>query len=329
MQTSMAASWTSVDLRHAGDKSSGATVALMSYCVGIQNTEVDGRGWATRGGKLEKLRSDVENIFDHPQRIQIALFSDVGNMFVKLSDRSGGPHPTAEEIFTYIITDLRLAHIQVNANEPYVALIDTRSWQVTQCELIGDLCGKKNIVVQHLILEHLETGASMRCFNAYLPTSMAKESEQRTNRRKACILKMCSLATEHVGTGTPQRTASMPWIIAGDLNTAKSAMIQWCQPYVKPNVDCISVSGWANAMHARSADFALSQGIALKHVQSWVGRHSMPCASDAHDAVVVMGSLDLQHLHRQDRPSAWKRAIITLWLWFFGRCCCCCRYKAS
>ena len=143
MQTSMAASWTSVDLRHAGDKSSGATVALMSYCVGIQNTEVDGRGWATRGGKLEKLRSDVENIFDHPQRIQIALFSDVGNMFAKLSDRSGGPHPTAEEIFTYIITDLRLAHIQVNANEPYVALIDTRSWQVTQCELIGDLCAEK------------------------------------------------------------------------------------------------------------------------------------------------------------------------------------------
>ena len=161
----------------------------------------------------------------------------------------------------------------------------------------------------------------MLCFNAHMPTPIATEK-----RKETCVLQMCEFATVGARSGVPHPTASMTWRIAGDLNIAKGTMMQWCQPYVEPNVECISDSGWPLDIDAQKADFALSQGISLKHVQAWVGRHSMPCASDAHDAVVVMGSLDLQHLHRQDRPSAWKRAIITLCLWFLGRCCCCCRY---
>ena len=123
---------------------------------------------------------------------------------------------------------------------------------------------------------------------------------------------MCTIATEDNSSGVTQPTASMPWLIAGDLNITKGTMMQWCQPYVQPNVDCISDSGWPDDMDAQKADFALSQGIVLEHVKSWVGWHSQPCASDAHDAVVVMGSLDLKQLHRQDKPSGWKKPGIAL-----------------
>merc|ERR1712079_341698 len=79
-----------------------------------------------------------------------------------------------------------------------------------------------------------------------------------------------------------------------------------------PNVSCISDSGWPMNNTAQRADFALSQGIALQHVKSWVGRHSEPCASDVHDAVVVMGVLGMQQLQRQDKPSGWEKPVVAL-----------------
>ena len=106
--------------------------------------------------------------------------------------------------------------------------------------------------------------------------------------------------------------ARMPWLIAGDVNADKGTMMRWCQPYVQPNVNCISESGWPLDDKAQKADFALSQGIALQHVKSWLGWHSQPCASDAHDAVVVWGSLDLQQLQRQHKPSGWEKPGIAL-----------------
>ena len=123
------------------------------------------------------------------------------------------------------------------------------------------------------------------------------------------------MATANVRSGVPQPTASMPWVIAGDINVNKGTMMRWCQPYVAPNVECISKSGWPVepiSGKAQKADFAISQGIALEHVQSWVGWHSKPCASDIHDAVVVMGSLDLQQLHWQAKTSGWKKPGIAL-----------------
>ena len=52
-----------------------------------------------------------------------------------------------------------------------------------------------------------------------------------------------------------------------------------------------SMSGWSSTHHAQKADFALSQGIHITQVLSWIGIHSQPCASDVHDAVVVMGCM--------------------------------------
>ena len=122
----MAASSPSVDSHHAAHISSdNTTVALVSYNVGIVNKEVKGQGWAKTGGKRLQLKSDVQKIFKNQHGIQIALISEMGNMIDKLSDSSGDSHPTAKGIFEGIIADLDLPHIQVRANEPYVALIDT------------------------------------------------------------------------------------------------------------------------------------------------------------------------------------------------------------
>ena len=141
----MAAMHPSVDSHHAAHISSdNTTVALMSYNVGITNKEVKSQGWAKAGGKRLKLNSDVQKIFKNQHGIQIALISEMGSMLNKLSHSSGGSHLTAQEIFEDIIAELNLTHIQVNANAPYVALIDTTCWRVTNCELIGNLCDKKN-----------------------------------------------------------------------------------------------------------------------------------------------------------------------------------------
>ena len=153
-----------------------------------------------------RLKFDVKSIFMHHNGIQIALLSEIGNMFAKLSN--------AKQIFEYIIADLNLKHIQVKANEPYVALVDTTCWKVLTCGLIGNLCDKGAIVIQQLTLQHVETGDSILCFNAHMPSTISTPTRKRT-----CVLKMCHIATESTRSGIPQSTAAMPWVIAGDLNT--------------------------------------------------------------------------------------------------------------
>ena len=64
-------------------------------------------------------------------------------MVDKLSNNSGGKHPTAARIFEDIIAELGLRHIQVKTHPPYVALLDTTYWHVIDCQLIDNLCGKK------------------------------------------------------------------------------------------------------------------------------------------------------------------------------------------
>ena len=186
------------------------------------------------------------------------------------------------------------------ANEPYVAPIDSTKWRVNECVLMDKICTKPEIAVQHLIVEHVETKFLMRCFNAHMPTGAAT-----AQRKETCVLKTCTVATEVVGSGVAQPTASMPWVIAGDLNIDEGTMMKWCQPFVKKNVPCMSVSGWPKDKDPQKSDHALSQGIALMPVKSWVGWHSQPCASDIHDAVVVMGTLDLEQLEAQPTSSSW------------------------
>ena len=99
----MAASSRSAASHHAAHISSeNTTVALVSYNVGINNDEVKSKGWAKTGGKLLKLKSDIEKIFKSHHGIQIVLISEMGNMLDKLSHSSGGSRPTPEAIFESI-----------------------------------------------------------------------------------------------------------------------------------------------------------------------------------------------------------------------------------
>ena len=118
-------------------------------------------------------------------------------------------------------------------------------------------------------------------------------------RKQSCVLKMCHTATA---------TAVIPWVILGDLNVDAGTMKKWCQPFVKQSVPCMSTSQWPVSNGAQKADHAISQGIDLMKVQSWVGKHSEPCASDIHDAVVVMGELNQKQIvHDVDKEtcSSW------------------------
>ena len=106
-------------------------------------------------------------------------------------------------------------------------------------------------------------------------------------RKEDFAKKLCDIAT---GSAVPQRTACIPWILAGDFDVDQGTMSRWCQAFIEKGVPCFSKSEWPQDADAQKSDFALSQGIALKSFKSWLGIHSQPCASDIRDAVVVMGA---------------------------------------
>ena len=69
----------SVDAHHAADATKETSVAVMSYNVGINNTEL-GRTWKLPKGKYRRLRDDIESIFAHETSIEILLRSEFGSM---------------------------------------------------------------------------------------------------------------------------------------------------------------------------------------------------------------------------------------------------------
>ena len=265
------------------------TIALMSYNIGINNNEVGANYWEN---KYRKLQNDVRSAFTHAAGIEVLLLSEFGNMFKSIDAilSSGFKQPTGhwvystEELFEDLLADIDIKHICVYANAPYVALIDSECWQVRHREVLEKLCTKEDIIVQHLILEHVDTKERCRCFNAHLPSTVAT-----LRRKEDCSKKLCDIATS---SAVPQCTVCMPWILAGDLNVDPGTMSHWCQAFIEKGVPCFSKSEWPQAVNAQKSDFALSQGIALESFKSWLGYHSPPCASDIHDAVVVMGAFE-------------------------------------
>ena len=256
-------------------------VALLSYNVGIHTAELTGKkkNWQKVNGKYDMLKNDVENAFTHDTGIQILLISEFGHMFNKISN--------AAEIFTTMLAELDLTHIHFEAMAPYVALIDKTSWQVKNRKCMTKLCDHPCFFVQHLVVQHVDTGELLRIFNAHMPKVIAT-----SKRKETCVQKMCETATATFGNGVSQPTAAIPWVIVGDLNVDAGTMMKWCQPFVEKNVACMSTSGWPHTRGPQKADIAISRGLALIQVKSWIGWHSQPCASDTHDAVVVMGALN-------------------------------------
>ena len=192
---------------------------------------------------------------------QVLLLSEFGNMFAsadQVAFHSGVSQPTGKvysthDVFEHLLKDVDLPHIHIVAAPPYVALIDTNCWGVKEHHVLeygrrGIECSKPGIKIQHLILEHVETLETFRCFNAHIPVKILTPE-----RKEDCVRNMCDMAT---GTGVTQLSAAMPWMICRDVNLWRS------------------------------------QGIPLVPVQSWVGWHNKPCASDVHDAVVVTGAFE-------------------------------------
>ena len=183
----------------------------------------------------------VFGTFDHDTGIQIMLNSEFGLMFEKMSN--------VEEIFTTMLAELDLTHARFEAMPPYAALMDKTAWQVTKTELTTQLCDHKGICIQHLVVEHVDFRASLRIFNAHIPTSVATWA-----RKEAIAKKLCRTATSTHGSGVAQPTAAqhatpLPWAIVRDLNVDVGTMIKWCQPFLKKCAVPVYIS---MASHARS-----------------------------------------------------------------------------
>ena len=228
----------SVDTHHAAD--TFTDFALMSYNIGIQNAEIyGGKNWTN---KYKRLQDDVKSAFKHKVGIQVLLLSEFGNMFDDIDRhlRSGVAQPTGHkvrstcELFEDLLKSIKLSHIHVVADPPYVALIDSECWQVEHHEVLENICTKHDIKVQHLILKHVNTLETFRCFNAHMPSAYAS-----AKRKEDCVEKMCQVATD---SAVGQRTACMPWIIAGDLNVDIGTMSRWCQDFIEKDVPCFSLS---------------------------------------------------------------------------------------
>ena len=69
------ASCSSADSRRAVDTSALTVVAALSYNVGIQNAEIDGKKWRGVDGKYNRLKNDVQFTFEHDTGIQIQIAS--------------------------------------------------------------------------------------------------------------------------------------------------------------------------------------------------------------------------------------------------------------
>ena len=196
-------SCSSADSHRAARVSPDTMVALLSYNVGIQNKEIVGKNWKRKNGKYNKLKEDVRKTFAHGTGIQILLISEFGHMFQKLSNAK----EIFKELFTTMLAQLDLTRVHLEVMPPYVALIDKTAWRVTKSELMTKLCGNNDICVHHLVVQHVDSGALLRIFNAHIPTSVATKK-----RKEACVKKNCSTATSTHGCGVAQPTAAIPWL---------------------------------------------------------------------------------------------------------------------
>ena len=294
-----------------------AFVAFIWYNVGIQNTEVNGPNWFA---KCDRLAADIRKAFTCDENAAQALFiSEFGNMFDLIEkeiaqrqrdavSRSGGGVPqlafakNTKELFDLILLELGLQHLTVYSHPPYVAIVDESCWEVEMCEKLFGICSFSTMCVQHLLLRHVESSTRARVFNAHIPSSRGTPE-----RKKDIIRKMCVIATDETNSAVKQRVVTAAWIIGGDCNVDVGLMSSECSSFVEPNVRCISKSGWPCDDEAQKADFALSQGIEIAQVVSWIGIHSKPCVTDVHDAVVVMGCVKGLPSPLRNPPCRWKK----------------------
>ena len=101
------------DAHPAADALTDDTLALMSYNIGIQNTEIpQGRKLGNWGTKWQKLQDDVKSAFTHETGIQVLLLSEFGNMFDEISgpqDKDLMPYST-DQLLADLVHELDKAN---------------------------------------------------------------------------------------------------------------------------------------------------------------------------------------------------------------------------
>ena len=147
----------------------------------------------------------------------------------------------------------------------------------------------------------------MRCFNSHVPTKFGTEQ-----RKQDILLNLCMLAAPN-SLWPIAHGHNMAWAIFRDLNMDPGSAAKCCQNYLKKDSSSFSNSGWTPngpCADAQKADFAVSQGVQLTHVQSLFGYHSPPYATDVHDAVVVLGVMSTQATSGDAHPTSSCAALV-------------------
>jgi len=277
----------------AGAHCTETAVAFAYYNVGIQNAEVLSQTTKWHG-EVKRLEDDIQAAFNSEHGLEVLLLSEFGNMYDAIDvvfrtlRKSGGGFPPArdaQEFFEHLLQRVDLGHITVHANVPYVSLVDGQTWYVASCDTLYKVCTHRQNFAQHLLLRHVdETNFLLRLFNAHVPRPHGTQK-----RKEDTVKKMCRLALEG-------RSEDPSWVIGGDSNAPIAAFVMWCAFARPPGPleDCFSDTGVPTAhnkekANAQKADFAFSQGIASRHIPSWVGDAFPPCASDVHNMVFVAG----------------------------------------
>jgi hypothetical protein len=267
---------------------------------------VRGFKWTQKVGKLE---DNIRRILAEPD-VSCLFLCEVGHMVDLISwellelrnqqaARAGLPRAdahrapirdTTKVFFEELLARLGLAHFEVFADVPYVALVDTSIWIVKDHHRVEKMCSNNSQRAQHLLLEHRETGVTVRALNCHTPTSIANTPKKKEDTVRR-MLTMCT--DQHGGSGALQPTAV--WVMGGDFNVGEGLLMEMSTSFVRRGRVCLSKAGRSLRTHAaQKSDFALSQGITLTHRNSSFGVCSAkPCCSDAHDCVLVVGEADI------------------------------------
>ena len=251
-------------------------VAFAFYNVGILDTELQGAK-IKKKAKRERLETDIKATFTGYTAIQALFLCEFGNMMTNYHGNTGEQTLFTEQIFKELLCDIDMSHLVVHALPPYIAIVDPNYWHVIEWFPVVNLCEEESIFAMMLSLEHTQSGTKMGIANCHIPSTRATPKRQKDTVATLCT----KLATLDNLSG---------WIIGGDCNLDENAMKRICLPYLEPDVPCISSSG-ANMSLARKADFAITRGIDLQEVPSWVGFNFGPHVSDAHNMVPVFGTV--------------------------------------
>ncbi len=263
-------------------------VSFSFYNLGILDNELDGPR-VKKNQKRTRIKNDIAAVFDGEIPIQALFVCEFGNMQTNYYGNTDQQARDAAQIFEEILDDLSMSHLVVRAIPPYIAIVDPNYWEVEDSYHCKNLCDVEYQFAMMLRLEHVRTGAKVAVANCHIPSKSGR-SKCRTDTVTVLCEKLASMNNLSA------------WIIGGDCNLDQNSMRRACLRYLEPGVECISTSG-ADMSDARKADLAISRGLDLQQVDSWVGFHFGEHATDVHNMVPVIGVID-SYIRETGQPDA-------------------------